>query len=68
MIKKTFSLDEETWEYLKQQPNMSKYICNLIKKDKNSAILTKEEVIKIIKEYLENKNMQNIDVTNLIKF
>lgn len=68
MIKKTFSLDEEAWEYLKQQPNMSKYICNLIKKDKNNAIITKEEVMKIIKEYLESNSNKNIDVTNLLKF
>lgn len=65
--------DEDIIPYLKKQPNISKYIINLIKQDiKKEINLNKEEIIKIVKEYCSNKCQNNTsepdsEVINSIK-
>lgn len=47
--------DTQIIEFLKQQQNMSKYICGLVQRDMiNNYPLTKEEILRIIQENTKN--------------
>lgn len=52
--------------HLKSQPNMSAYIVNLIEKDMENELLTKEKVIELIKKYSGNSNQIDNELKNSI--
>lgn len=63
-MRKTFEIkDKAVLEHLAKQPNQTKYIIGLIRKDmQGQENLTREMVIQIIKEYLgetRNNNSNN---------
>lgn len=43
--------DKDVLEYLESQINMSQYVVRLIKEDMQDGRLTKDDVIRLIKEY-----------------
>lgn len=51
-------------KHLKSQPNMSGYIVQLIEKDMENQILTKEKVIELIRKY-GSGNSNEIDLNLL---
>lgn len=53
-------------KHLKSQPNMSAYVVNLIEKDMENEILTKEKVIKLIKKYSGGSNEVNEELISSI--
>lgn len=55
-MRKTFEIkDKAILEHLSKQPNQTRYIIDLIRKDmQGQETLTKEMVIQIIKEYLRD--------------
>lgn len=58
-----FSLYPDALEYLEKQPNMTKYLVDLIRKDMTSAIdINKESIFEIIEEYLEMKKISPIEI------
>jgi len=63
--KKIFDLTlyPDVQEYLERQPNMTKYIVELIRKDMNNAeTIDKENIFKIIEEYLQLKGINPSEV------
>lgn len=53
--------------HLKSQPNMSAYIVNLIEKDMENKVMTKEEVIKLIKEYGGKGENIEVDILDSVR-
>ena len=52
------SLYPDVQEYLEKQPNMTKYVVELIRKDMNNAeTINKESIFKIIEEYMQMKGI-----------
>jgi hypothetical protein len=59
--RKTFDFEQypEARAYLEKQPNMTKYIVDLIERDMKKEIpsINKEEIFAIIEEYLQTHNI-----------
>lgn len=53
-------------EHLREQPNMSGYIVSLIEKDMNNKGLDREEVIKIIQDYLGGSSSKDASLMSSI--
>jgi hypothetical protein len=66
--RKTFDFEQypEVRTYLEKQPNMTKYIVELIRRDmeKEVASINKEEIFAIIEEYLQTHNILVSDNTD----
>lgn len=56
-------------EYLNKQPNKTKYLVELVRKDINndSSKIDKEAMFAIIEEYLQTRNLIILDKPNEIK-
>lgn len=58
--------DADIIPFLKQKPNISQYIIRLIRNDMNKDN-EKNRIIKIIEEYLSNKNLSSTKVESSIE-
>jgi len=69
-MRKTFDIkDKEVLDYLSKQPNQTYYIVNLIRNDMRKETIDKKTIIKIIEEYLKDKNIakpKNEDIKNSV--
>lgn len=55
-MKKTFYIDNETWELLEKQKNKSSYICNLVKKDnKYNNNISIDELLNLLDKLITEK-------------
>lgn len=55
-------------KHLKSQPNMSGYIVTLIEKDMENQLITRDEIINLIKKYGGNtENVRNADLMDSMK-
>jgi hypothetical protein len=62
--RKTFDFEQysDVLDFLEKQPNMTKYIVDLVRKDMNKEVtLNKEEIFAIIEEYLQTRNITFVD-------
>lgn len=65
--------NQDVLPHLDKQPNKSAYVISLIRKDinkeqlKNKQILTKEQVIEIVKEVLKSHNFELTDTEKTIE-
>jgi hypothetical protein len=66
--RKNFYINIELLPHLLSQPNQSFYINNLIKNDINNPTenLTRSDIIKLIKSYLSQNNIDNLNNTNFV--
>ena len=65
--RKNFYIAQDVLPHLSKQPNKSYYINELIRRDiKNFTVLTKEDVIRLIKEYLSHRQENVGDFSNSI--
>lgn len=62
--RKTFDFEQypDVLKFLENQPNMTKYIVDLVRKDMDKEVsVNKEEIFAIIEEYLQTRNITVID-------
>ncbi len=62
---------DDVWMHLKNQPNVSRYVCDLIRRDIKNELNFEDKVRKIVEELIANTSSKNVsaeDLKNLLDF